>query len=191
MAMLIFGLVLFLGIHSVSIVNDAWRNRMVTAWGTARWKGAYTLVSIVGLFLIIWGYALARQEPIVIYSPPMWLRHVAMLLLVPVFALLIAAYVPGRIRTATKHPMLLATKLWALAHLLANGTLADVLLFGSFSIWAGLDRASLKRRVSRPTPSLPVARGNDAIVIVAGLALYAAFVFVLHDWLIGVPLVNR
>lgn len=191
MAILIFGLVLFLGIHSVSIVNDAWRNRMVTEWGTARWKGVYTLLSIVGLVLIIWGYGLARQDPIVLYSPPMWLRHVAMLLLVPVFPLLIAAYVPGRIRTATKHPMLLAVKLWALAHLLANGTLADVLLFGSFLVWAGIDRVSLKRRTPRATPSVPAARGNDAIVIVAGLVLYAAFILVLHEWLIGAPLIGR
>jgi len=189
MAILILGLVLFLGIHSVSIVNDPWRNRMVTAWSEARWKRMYALISVIGLVLIIWGYGLARQDPIVIYTPPLWLRHVAMLLLVPVFPLLIATYVPGRIRAVTKHPMLLAVKLWALAHLLTNGTLADVLLFGSFLIWAGIDRASLKRRTPRAVPSVPVAPWNDAIVVVAGLALYGAFVVALHGWLIGVPLI--
>lgn len=182
---LILGLIVFLGSHSVSIVNDPWRNRTAAAWGEWRWKGIYAVVSIVGLVLIVWGYALARQDPIVIYAPPTWLRHVSMLLLVPVFPLLLATYFPGRIRAATKHPMLLAVKLWALSHLLANGTLADVLLFGSFLIWAGIDRASMKRRPARAIHTAPATRWNDVIAVVGGLALYGAFVAGLHQSLIG------
>ncbi|MGB5539361.1 MAG: NnrU family protein, partial [Gammaproteobacteria bacterium] len=138
----------------------------------------------------IWGYGLARQDPVVLYLPPAWLRHVAMLLLIFMFPLLLATYLPGRIQAATKHPMLVATKLWALAHLLANGNLADVLLFGSFLTWAVVDRISLKRRPAQDVPALPASRFNDALAIVLGLALYAAFVFWGHGWLIGVPLVT-
>lgn len=185
MATLILGLIVFLGIHSVSIANDPWRNRTAAAWGEWRWKGVYSLVTIIGLVLIVWGYSLARQDPIVIYTPPTWLRHLSMLLLLPVFPLFLAAYFPGRIRAATKHPMLLAVKLWALAHLLANGTLADVVLFGSFLVWAGLDRASMKRRPARSNPTVPPMRWNDVIVVVGGLALYGAFVAGLHQSLIG------
>ena len=191
MITLFLGLILFLGIHSVSIVNDSWRSRTAAAWGEWRWKGLYAVLSVIGLVLIIWGYGLARQDPIVIYTPPTWLRHVSMLLLVPVFPLLVAAYFPGRIRAATKHPMLLAVKLWALAHLLANGKLADVLLFGSFLIWAGIDRASMKRRTPRAIPEAANTRWNDAIAVAGGLALYVGFVGVLHEGLIGVPVMGR
>lgn len=190
MTLLILGLVLFLGIHSVSIVNDPWRNHMARAWGEWQWKGVYALLSIIGLVLIVWGYGVAREESAVIYTSPTWLRHVSMLLLVPVFPLLLAAYLPGRIRDATKHPLLLAVKLWALAHLLANGTLADVLLFGSFLIWAGVDRASMKRRPARAIPSAPRGKWNDAIALVGGLALYGAFVGGVHESLIGRPVVG-
>lgn len=188
MSTLILGLVLFFAVHSVSIVNEAWRNRMVGRLGERAWKGLYALVATAGLVLIVWGYGLARQEPVVLYTPPAWLRPVAMVLLVPVFPLLLAASLPGRIKAATKHPMLAATKVWALAHLLVNGTLADVALFGTFLLWAVADRVSMKRRVPRPTPHAPPSPFNDVIVVVGGLALYAAFVFWLHGWLIGVPL---
>jgi uncharacterized membrane protein len=154
MTLLLLGLVLFLGIHSVSIFAPGWRDAQVSARGEAAWKGIYTVVSAIGLGLLIYGYGLARQAPVVLYTPPAALRHLALLLLVPVFPLLFAAYLPGRIKKAAKHPMLLAVKLWALAHLLANGTLADVLLFGGFLAWAVADRISLKPcvlfRVRRP-----------------------------------------
>ena len=117
--------------------------------------------------------------------PPVALRHVAALLMLPVFVLLLAAYLPGRIKAATKHPMLVATKLWATAHLLANGNLADVLLFGGFLAWAVADRISMKHRVQRP-PGAPAGRLNDLIAVLAGLALYALFITVGHHWLIGV-----
>lgn len=187
MSILILGLVVFFAAHSVSIVNEPWRNRMVAKFGEKPWKGVYSLVSIAGFALIVWGYGLARHEPVVLYTPPAWLRPIAALLLVPVFPLLFAAYLPGRIQAAAKHPMLAGTKLWATAHLLANGMLADVLLFGAFLAWAVVDRISFKHRAQRAIPHLPSSRANDLIAVVAGLALYAAFVLWLHGWLIGVP----
>lgn len=191
MNLLLLGLVLFFGVHSISIVNDRWRNRMAANMGEGRWKGVYALVAITGFVLIMWGYGLARQDPVVLYTPPAWLHPVAMVLLVPVFPLLLAAYLPGRIQNTVKHPMLAATKLWAVAHLLANGMLADVLLFGAFLVWAVVDRISMQRRAQRPVPSVPPSRANDLIALVGGLALYAAFVLWLHGWLIGVPLIER
>jgi len=188
MNVLLLGLVIFFGGHSVSIVNDPWRGRMVAKMGEWPWKGLYALASLIGFVLIVWGYALARHDPVVVYTPPGWLHPVAMVLLVPVFPLLLATYLPGRIRAAAQHPMLVATKLWAVAHLLANGMLADVLLFGAFLVWAVLDRISMKHRTQRPVPSVPPSRVNDLIAVAGGLALYAAFVLWLHGWLIGIPL---
>ncbi|MBU1395441.1 MAG: NnrU family protein [Gammaproteobacteria bacterium] len=191
MSVLLLGLAIFFGAHSVSIVNDPWRNRMAGTIGEWPWKAVYAVVSIAGFVLIVWGYGLARQAPMVLYTPPAWLDSVAMVLLVPVFPLLLAAYLPGRIQTTARHPMLAATKLWAVAHLLANGMLADVLLFGAFLVWAVLDRISMKHRTQRPIPGIPPSRANDVIAVVGGLVLYAAFVLWLHDWLIGVPLAGR
>jgi uncharacterized membrane protein len=191
MNVLLLGLVIFFGVHSVSIVNDPWRDRMAAKVGEWTWKGLYALVAIAGFALIVWGYGLARLDPVVVYTPPDWLHPVAMVLLVPVFPLLLAAYLPGRIQTAAQHPMLVATKLWAVAHLLANGTLADVVLFGAFLVWAVLDRISMKHRTQRPIPAIPPTRANDLIAVVGGLALYVAFALWLHGWLIGVPLIER
>src|SRR5512139_1447355 len=134
MNLLLVGLALFFGVHSVSIISDPWRNRMVARMGEWPWKALYALVSGAGFALIVWGYGLARHDPVVVYTPAGWLRPVAMVLLVPVFPLLLATYLPGRIQAAAKHPMLAATKLWAVAHLLVNGMLADVLLFGAFLV---------------------------------------------------------
>ena len=191
MGILILGLVIFFTVHSVSIINEPWRDRMASKMGEWAWKGVYSLAAIVGFVLIVKGYGLARYDPILLYTPPVWLRHLTTLLLVPVFPLLLAAYFPGRIQAATKHPMLIATKLWAVAHLLANGMLADVLLFGAFLVWAVADRISMKRRTQRTVPGAPPTRVNDAIVVIAGLALYVAFVLWLHTWLIGVSPIGR
>jgi uncharacterized membrane protein len=186
METLVAGLVLFLGVHSVSIVASDWRNRFAARIGLLPWQALYSLIAVVGFVLIVWGYALARQAPVVLYAPPAGLRHVALLLMLPVFPLLLAAYLPGRIQAATKHPMLVATKLWAVAHLLANGNLADVVLFGAFLAWAVADRISLKRRTPLPVPGAPPSAWNDAIAVVVGLALYVAFLLWLHAGLIGV-----
>ena len=188
MKVLLLGLLIFFGVHSVSIVNDPWRNRMVANIGEWPWKGLYALVSLAGFVLIVRGYGLARLNPVIFYTPPEWLRPLALVLLVPVFPLLLAAYLPGRIQAATRHPMLAATMLWAVAHLLANGMLADVLLFGAFFMWALADRISMRHRTQRPIPGVPPSRANDFAAVAGGLALYLAFVLWLHGWLIGVPL---
>ena len=188
MLFLILGLVLFLGIHSVSIVAEGWRDRTMQRMGENAWKGTYSLVSLAGFVLIVWGYGEARMDPVLLYSPPAWLRHVGMLVLLPVFPLLVAVYFPGRIKRGAKHPLLLATKLWAFAHLLMNGMLADLLLFGGFLIWAVADRISMKRRTQRPLPSLPESKINDVIVVVVGIGIYFVFVKWLHAALIGIPI---
>ena len=194
MTMLLVGLLLFLGIHSVAIVapraRDAWAHRL----GEMPWKGLYSLVSLAGFALMVWGYGLAREQPVLLYSLPSGFRHLAALLMLPVFVLLFATYLPGRIQTAAKHPMLLAVKLWALAHLLgqsaSGGTLADVALFGGFLVWAVVDRISVKRRAAagllRSLPIGPPRAINDAIALVGGLAVYAVFAFWLHAVLFGV-----
>jgi uncharacterized membrane protein len=186
MAFLIAGLVLFLGAHSVSIVNEPWRNRVATRIGEKSWQGLYGIVAITGFVLIVWGYGLAREHPVIIYAPPKGMRHLTLLLMLPVFPMLLSAYLPGRIQSTLKHPMLAAVKLWAFAHLLANGNLRDVALFGSFLIWAVADRISMKRRTQRPIPGAPPSPANDAIAVVAGLILYVAFILGVHKWLIGV-----
>jgi uncharacterized membrane protein len=189
MAVLIVGLVVFLGVHSVALAAPAVRSNAIARLGDGAWKGLYSLVAAAGLALIVYGFYLARESPTVLYSPPGWLRYVTFLLMLPVFPLLFAAYLPGRIKTAMKHPMLAAVKFWALAHLLANGMLADVLLFGGFLAWAVLDRISLKRRV-QAVPTAPPGRFNDVIAVVAGLALYLFFIEWAHLRLFGVsPLV--
>ena len=186
MTILIVGLILFLGTHSVAIAASDWRDKAVKRMGELPFKGIYSLVALAGFVLIVWGYGLARQEPVVFYVPPAWARHLALLLMVPVFPLLVATYLPGRIRTAVGHPMLAATKLWAFAHLLANGMLADLILFGSFLAWAVLDRLSMGWREPLPVQGAPPSKWNDLIAIVGGLALYTVFVLWLHRWLIGV-----
>jgi uncharacterized membrane protein len=191
MTTLVAGLLIFFAVHSISIVAHPWRNAMALRLGEWGWKGVYGVVALIGLVLIVHGYAEARMDPVVIYTPPFWLRHVALLLLLPVFVLLIAAYLPGRIQSATKHPMLVATKLWAVAHLLANGSLADLLLFGGFLVWAVVDRISIKRRGPVLTPAAPAGKLNDIIAIVLGLALYVVFLLWLHGWLFGVSPIGR
>ena len=194
MAYLILGLVLFLGVHCLSIVAPGGRDRWAKRLGEVPFKGLYSLVSLVGFALIVWGYGIAREAPVVLYAMPGGFRHLAALLMLPVFVLLFAAYLPGRIQRAAKHPMLLAVKLWALAHLLAQsvtgGTLADVSLFGGFLVWAVADRISLKRRSAagglRTVPVLPASKANDYVALVGGVAVYLAFVFWLHAAWFGV-----
>lgn len=186
MTLLIAGLALFLGMHSFSIFADPARNALATRMGEGPWKGLYSLASAVGLALIVYGYAAARSEPTVLWAPPPWTRHLTVTLMIPAFPLLLAAYLPGRIRAAAKHPMLASVKLWALAHLIANGMLHDVLLFGGFLTWAVLDRISLGRRAARPIQTAPAGSFNDVIAVVGGLALYGATLMGLHRWLFGV-----
>src|SRR5688500_1463994 len=186
MLYLVLGLVLFLGMHSVEIFSSTLRANAIARMGERPWKALYAVISIVGFVLIIWGYGQARQDPILLYAPPVWMRHLSALIMLPVFPLLLAAYMPGRIKTALKHPMLAAVKFWALAHLLANGMLADVLLFGSFLAWAVADRSSFNRRGMRPIHTAPPSSLNDVIAVVAGLAIYVFFMLWLHVRWIGV-----
>jgi uncharacterized membrane protein len=189
MGMLILGLVIFLGIHSVRVFADSWRTRQRERLGEAAWKGLYSVASIIGFALIVWGYGLARANPVDLWSPPIWTRHLASLLMLPSMVLLAAAYVPGnRIRRlAGGHPMLVATKLWAFAHLAANGRLADLMLFGGFLVWAALAFRACRARdraagVTAKAGTLPA----DLIVLLVGLVAWAAFAFKLHALLIGV-----
>ena len=185
MLQLLLGILLFFGIHSASIVAAPFRDRMAIK-SDAGWKAFYAIVSLIGIVLVARGYADLRQTPTLLYVPPVWLRHVAALLMLPVFVFFIAPYFPGRIKNTLKHPQLIAVKTWAVAHLMVNGTLAGVLLFGSFLVWAVAVRASMKSRTARPLPGAPESRLNDGIVIVVGLGLYVAFVFWLHEALLGI-----
>jgi uncharacterized membrane protein len=187
MNLLVLGLLIFLAAHAISIVAENWRDGMVEKLGEWGWKGLYSVVAIVGFVLLVKGYAAARQDPVVLYSSPTWLRHGAQLLLIPVFPIFLSAYLPGRIKSAVGHPMLVATGIWAIAHLLTNGTLADVLLFGSFLVWAVADYRSMGRRAQRTIPGAPASAANDIIAVVVGLGLYVGFVGWLHIWLIRVP----
>jgi uncharacterized membrane protein len=186
MTILIAGLVIFLGIHSIAIVAPGFRGHASQRLGENAWKGLYSLIALLGFVLIVYGFRLARQAPVVLYTPPGWMRHVTFLLMLPVFPLALAAYLPGRIQRAAKHPLLAAVKFWAFGHLLANGMLADVLLFGGFLAWAVIDRISLKRRPARALRTVPAGRFNDAIAVVLGLALYALFIGWAHLKLFGV-----
>jgi uncharacterized membrane protein len=188
MTLLLAGLVLFLGSHSVRIFADDWRARRIAALGQNGWKGLYSLVAVAGFVMIVYGYAEARQAPVELYSAPVWTRHLAALLTLPAFVLLAAAYVPGtRIKRAVGHPMVLAVKIWALAHLIANGMLADVLLFGSFLAWAVLDYMAARRR-DRAEGTVHVAGPvwRDALAVIIGVVAWAAFAMWLHRALIGV-----
>ncbi len=187
MTTLLIGLLIFFGIHSISVIALPLRNRLAAKYALG-WKGFYSLASILGIFLIITGYGDLRAEPIILYTTAFWMRYVAAALMLPVFVFFLASLLPGRIQATLKNPLLVSTKTWALAHLLVNGALADVLVFGSFLVWSVAVRVSLKNREPRRYPHAPRSSTNDVIVLIAGLALYAATVLWLHEWLFGVPL---
>lgn len=187
-AYLILGLLLFLGVHSLRIFAGDWRDAQVARMGLLGWKGVYSLFSAIGLGLIIWGYGLARGDPVVLWNPPVWTRHLAALLTVPAFILLVAAYLPGsHIKAKIGHPMVAGVKLWALAHLLANGNLADVVLFGAFLVWAVASFASSRRHDRIAGRSYPACSWTrDAAVAAIGLLAWVLFALWGHPWLIGV-----
>jgi uncharacterized membrane protein len=185
---LVAGIAVFLGVHSIAIVSYRWRDRMAAKLGPAVWRLLFSLVSILGLALIFYGYGQARSAPIILYVPPLWLRDTMVMLMPFVFPLVFAAYFPGLIKTIFKHPMLVAVKLWAFMHLLVNGSLADVLLFGSVLAWAVADRISLKRRPVRPIHTAPPGKWNDAIAVTLGFAVYVALLAGGHRWLTGMPI---
>lgn len=190
-SLLTIGLLLFFGAHSISIINEPWRDQVVARIGRERWRAIYSLLAIAGLACIVWGYGAARPEATVLYVPPAWLRSVAMVGMVFVFPMFLASILPGRISAALKHPLLVATKLWAMLHLLTNGSTADLLLFGSFLTWAVIDRISFKRRTQRQIPAVPPGRWNDLIAVVIGVVIYIVLIAGGHIWLTGMPVGSR
>lgn len=193
MTLLVIGLVLFLGAHSVRIFADGWRRHTISRIGLGAWKAAYSLVSIAGFTLIVFGWAAARTAPEVLWIAPLWMKHAASLFTLVAFVLLAAAYVPGNaIRAAVGHPMVAGVKLWAFVHLLVNGTMAGVLLFGSFLAWAVVDYVASRRRDRRE--GVLRARGSlgaTVATVVIGTAAWAAFAFWGHAALIGIAPLGR
>jgi uncharacterized membrane protein len=185
MLILVIGLVLFLGGHSIAIASRPMRDRAAARLGEGPWKGLYSLVALAGLVLIVWGYGLARPDATFLYEPPIWIRHTVALLMLPAMIALAVSVLPaGRLKAILKHPMLLSVKIWAFAHLIGNGDLASVLLFGGFLAWGVFERISLKRRnapIARPGPVL-----WDLVAVVAGTILYLLFVWRLHALLFGI-----
>ena len=188
MAFLILGLVLFLGVHSTRIFAEGWRGATIARVGPMPWKGLYTVVSIVGFIILVWGFRMARADTLVLWSPPVWTRHIAALLMMVSFVLLVAAYVPhNSLKARLHHPMVLGVKTWAVAHLLANGVAADVLLFGAFLVWALLSyRAARQRDRIAHTVYPPGNVVWTALTVAIGLVAWSVFAFFLHGPLIGV-----
>ena len=184
MTLLILGLLVFLGVHSLRIVAPTWRDAQRTRLGENAWKGLYSVASLVGFVLIAWGYGQARQQPVVLWAPPVAARHLAGVLTLIAFVMVAASQVGGNaIQAKLQHPMLLGTKVWAFAHLLANGSLADVLLFGGFLVWAVLCFRSARQR---GRVQVTVRPGRTAIAVVSGVAAWAFFAFWAHAAWIGV-----
>ena len=188
MIYLIVGLILFLGVHSVRVVADDWRTAQIARIGEGPWKGIYSLASLGGFALIVWGYSQARLDPVLLWNPPTWTRHLAAPLTLLAFVLVAAAYVPGtRLKAWLGGPMVLGVKLWAFAHLIANGKLAAVVLFGSFLLWAVVVFASERRRDRAAGTVYPKGSlARDALAAAVGAAAWALFAFWLHGLWIGV-----
>ena len=188
MGMLILGLVLFLGVHSTRIVAEGWRRTMIRRLGAGRWKGLYVVLSLVGLVLVVWGFGLARQQPHQLWAPPFFMRHVAWLLTLVAFILLAATYVPrNAIKARLHHPMVLGVIFWAVGHLLVNGNVAHVVLFGSFLVWAALSFRAARAR-DRAALSLypPGTVSGTAMTVVVGALAWAGITFWAHGLLIGI-----
>jgi uncharacterized membrane protein len=188
MPVLILGLILFLGLHSLRIFADGWRTRQIARLGLKRWKALYAVLAIVGFVLICWGFGLARQHPVLLYVPPLWLRHLNALFTLVAFVLFVAARVPRNVfKARLHHPQVLAVKVWAFGHLLATGMLHDVVLFGAFLLWAIVLFAASRRRdrVAGTVYPAGTLRGN-LLTVVIGMAAWAVFALWLHLWLIGV-----
>jgi uncharacterized membrane protein len=188
MPVLILGLLIFLGMHSLRIFANDWRDRQIARLGTKRWKGLYALVSIIGFVLICWGFGLARQHPVLLYVPPLALRHLNALFTLIAFILLAAAYIPrNHLKAKFGHPMLLGVKTWAFGHLLATGMLHDVALFGAFLLWAVVVFIVSRRRDRMAGTVYPAgSTKGDVLAVVIGVVVWIVFAFRLHLWLIGV-----
>jgi uncharacterized membrane protein len=188
---MILGLLLFLGVHTFTTQRDL-RARAIAAMGEGGYKVGYSLASLVGLVLIVWGFAHYRATGMwQVWTPPTAFKHITVALMLPAVILVVAAFLRGHIYTAVRHPMLAGVKLWAAAHLLANGDLGSIILFGSFLGWAVYDRISLKRRTDAGGPKIPVGGwGNDLIAVAVGIVAYLALALVFHPVVIGVPVIG-
>lgn len=188
LAVMIVGLAVFIAVHVLVTMREA-RAGVIARLGEMPYKGLFSLVSLVGLVLIGWGFAEYRATGwIDVWYPPNWVRHLNVLLMWPAIILVTAAYIPGDIKRTLKHPMLVGVKLWAVAHLISNGDLGSIILFGAILAWAVYDRISLKRRTDSGSPPIPVGgRRNDWIAIVVGTIIYLALGLVFHPLVIGVP----
>jgi uncharacterized membrane protein len=188
---MIVGLILFLGVHTLTTQRGL-RAQCIASLGEGGYKIAYAVASFAGLALIVWGFAHYRADGMIpVWSPPTFLRHLNIALMLPAVILVVASYIRGRIYTAVKHPMLAGVKLWAFGHLLANGDLGGIILFGSFLAWAVFDRISLKHRADAGAPPIPVGGvTNDAIAVAVGVVAYLALAFAFHPVVIGVPVIG-
>ncbi|MGH8157678.1 MAG: NnrU family protein [Rhodanobacter sp.] len=188
MSVLILGLLIFLGMHSLRVFANDWRNRQIARLGEKRWKGLFALVSIIGFVLICWGFGLARQHPVLLYVPPLALRHLNALFTLIAFVLFFAARVPrNHLKAKLHHPQVLAVKVWAFGHLLATGMLHDVVLFGAFLLWAIVLFAVSRRRDRAAGTVYPAGSvQGDIVTVVIGVVVWIAFALWLHLWLIGV-----
>jgi uncharacterized membrane protein len=188
LAVEIIGLVVFLGAHVFVSMRER-RAALIASIGRGPYLGLFTLVSVIGLVLIGYGFARYRAEGLIpVWYPPAWTRHIVVALMWPASIALVAAYIPGDIKRVLKHPFLVGVKIWAAAHLCANGDLGGMILFGSVLAWAVYDRITLKRRSDAGAPPIPVGgRRNDIIAIAVGTILYLALGFVFHPVVVGVP----
>jgi uncharacterized membrane protein len=188
---MILGLILFFGVHTLTMQREL-RARVIGSMGESSYKIGYTLASVAGLALVTWGFANYRATGwIDVWNPPTAFKHITVALMLPAIILVVASYIRGRIYTTLKHPMLTGIKLWAAAHLLANGDLGSIILFGSFLAWAVFDRISLKRRPDAGAPPIPVGGPtNDLIAIAVGSIAYLALAFAFHPVVIGVPVIG-
>ena len=189
MLQLIIGLTLFLGIHALQSLAPRWRQNWIQHRGALVYKGVYAAVSLLGLYLLVQGYALARLEPMVLWTPPRGMQHATILLMWVAMVLLVATYVPGnQIKAKLRHPMTLSVKVWALGHLLSNGNLADVILFGGFLVWSVLVFRAARQRDRMSLHSGPEGKlAGTLLAVVLGTGIWAAFLMGgLHLWLVGV-----
>ncbi|WET72581.1 NnrU family protein [Rhizobium croatiense] len=193
MALLIVGIILFLGVHLVRVVAPGLRRSMIASLGERGWRAGHSVASLATLILLIYGFGQARAVTGVLYNPPVWIAHITVTLMLIAMICLVASLLPaGHIATKTKHPMVLSVKIWALAHLLANGETSSVLLFAAFLAWGVILRISLKRRQRAGEITLRpfVSAKYDLSAVVIGIVAWALTIWKLHEWLIGVsPLV--
>jgi uncharacterized membrane protein len=192
LAIMILGLAVFIGAHVLVTLRQQ-RAGVIARLGEGPYKGLFSLVSLIGIVLIAYGFARYRAAGMIeVWYPPTWMRHITVLLMWPAVVCVVAAYIPGEIKRVLKHPMLVGVKLWALAHLLSNGDLGSIILFGSILGWAVFDRISLKRRSDPGAPQIPSGgRGNDVLAVIVGTLLYLALGFWFHPYVIGAPAFAR